>query len=327
MAGTALLEVRSLRTEFAGPAGVVRAVDDVSLTLVRGGVLGLVGESGSGKSMLGRSIIRLIPQAGRIAAGEVLFKGRDVLQMPPQELRRLRGPGIAMVFQDPVMSLNPVLRVDTQMVETILAHRPLPRRTALEIAEAKLALVGIAAPHERLRAYPHQLSGGMRQRVAIAIALCNDPEIIIADEPTTALDVTIQAQILAEVQQMCAQTGVSLLWITHDLGVVAGLAQDISVMYAGRIVESGPVRAVLGSPAHPYTRGLIASTPSQNRRGRPMSFIPGMVPNALALPAGCAFQGRCAWAEAACAAPQRLEGIGGGHSVRCHRAGALEAAR
>lgn len=324
MADKPILEVRNLTTEFPTTAGTIRAVSDVSFSLGQGRVTGLVGESGSGKSMLGMSIIGLLPKPGRVANGSIEFRGRDLLQMSPEELRQLRGPGISMVFQDPMMSLNPVLRIDTQMVETIQAHRNTSRRAALEIAESKLALVGIAAPHERLRNYPHQLSGGMRQRVSIAIALCNDPEIIIADEPTTALDVTIQAQILSEVQEMCARTGVSLLWITHDLGVVAGLADDICVIYAGQIVEQGSVEAVLRNPAHPYTQGLIASTPSQNTRGAPMRYISGMMPNPLSLPPGCAFRGRCPIAVPDCTAPQMLLPLDNGKLVRCHRAMGME---
>ena len=236
-----LLEVRNLRTEFNTRAGRVAAVNDVSLTLERGRVLGLVGESGSGKSVTGFSIMGLVDPPGRVAGGEILFEGQDLLRLQPAEMRRLRGRHVAMIFQDPMMTLNPVLRVDAQMIEAVQAHDRVSRAAARDLARDTLALMGIASPEERLRAYPHQLSGGMRQRVAIAIAMLHRPSLIIADEPTTALDVTIQAQILSEVQRLVDEHGTSLIWISHDLSVVAGLADEIAVMYAGRVVEHGPV--------------------------------------------------------------------------------------
>ncbi|MCS6891394.1 MAG: ABC transporter ATP-binding protein, partial [Rhodovarius sp.] len=239
------LEVRHLRTHFFTRAGVVKAVEDVSFSVGRGKVLGLVGESGSGKSVTGFSIIGLVDPPGRIVSGEVIFQGRNLVGLPEEEMRRLRGNRIAMIFQDPMMTLNPVLRIDTQMIETVLAHSDVSREEARQRARDALGMVGIPSPEERLQAYPHQFSGGMRQRVAIAIALLHRPDLIIADEPTTALDVTIQGQILAEVQKLTATIGTSLIWITHDLSVVAGLADDIAVMYAGRIVEYGPVEQVL----------------------------------------------------------------------------------
>jgi len=296
------LEVRNLRTHFFTRAGVVKAVDDVSFTVDRGKVLGLVGESGSGKSVTGFSVIGLVDPPGRIAGGQILFRGTDLATLPEARMRDLRGNRIAMIFQDPMMTLNPVLRIDTQMIETVQAHARVGREEARQRARDALGQVGIPSPEERLQAYPHQFSGGMRQRVAIAIALLHKPDLIIADEPTTALDVTIQGQILAEAQKLCAESGTAMIWITHDLSVVAGLADDIAVMYAGRIVEQGPVADVLDAPLHPYTVGLIGSVPSRNRRGEPLRQIPGMTPSLLALPAGCAFRARCPRATDACAA-------------------------
>jgi peptide/nickel transport system ATP-binding protein len=234
-------------------------------------------------------------------------------------MRNLRGNRIAMIFQDPMMTLNPVLRVDTQMIETVLAHRKVSREEARQRARDALGMVGIPSPDERLKSYPHQFSGGMRQRVAIAIALLHEPDLIVADEPTTALDVTIQGQILAEVQKLAATTGTSLIWITHDLSVVAGLADDIAVMYAGRIVEKGPVSDVLDAPLHPYTAGLIGSVPSRNRRGEPLRQIPGMTPSLLNLPPGCAFRTRCPRAAEACLAEPAIRDLLPGREVRCFR--------
>jgi len=222
-----------------------------------------------------------------------------------------------MIFQDPMMTLNPVLRIDTQMIETVLAHDRVGRDVARQRARDALGQVGIPSPDERLRSYPHQFSGGMRQRVAIAIALLHKPDLIVADEPTTALDVTIQGQILAEAQKLCAQSGTALIWITHDLSVVAGLADDIAVMYAGKVVEQGPVEEVLDRPMHPYTLGLIGSVPSRNRRGEPLRQIPGMTPSMLNLPAGCAFRARCPRAEARCAEPPPMAEYQPGRFARC----------
>ncbi|MCC6716474.1 MAG: ABC transporter ATP-binding protein [Acetobacteraceae bacterium] len=294
------LDVQGLSTHFFTRAGVVRAVDDISFSVPRGRVLGLVGESGSGKSVTGFSVIGLVDPPGRITAGKILFQGRDLTKLDERDLRDLRGNRIAMIFQDPMMTLNPVLRIDTQMIETVLAHDSVSRSSARERARDALGMVGIPSPEERLNAYPHQFSGGMRQRVAIAIALLHRPDLIIADEPTTALDVTIQAQILAEVQKLAREVGTALIWITHDLSVIAGLADDIAVMYAGRIVETGRVEEVLDRPLHPYTHGLIGSVPSRNARGQRLRQIPGMTPSLLNLPPGCAFRSRCPRADAAC---------------------------
>ena len=311
------LEVRDLQTHFFTRAGVVKAVDGVSFSVGRGKVMGLVGESGSGKSVTGFSIIGLVDPPGRIAGGSILFQGRDLAKLSEEEMRDLRGNRIAMIFQDPMMTLNPVLRIDTQMIETVLAHKKVSKEEARQRARDTLGMVGIPSPDERLKAYPHQFSGGMRQRVAIAIALLHEPQLIVADEPTTALDVTIQGQILAEVQKLCATTGTSMIWITHDLSVVAGLADDIAVMYAGRIVEKGAVGEVLDKPLHPYTHGLIGSVPSRNKRGEALRQIPGMTPSLLNLPPGCAFRARCPRASEACLAEPVMAEILPGREVRC----------
>src|ERR687891_355349 len=312
------LEVRHLRTWFYTKEGIAKAVDDVSLTVGRGEILGLVGESGSGKTVTGFSILGLVDKPGRIVGGEILLNGANLVGLPEEELRRTRGRRIAMIFQDPMMTLNPVLRIDTQMIEAITAHQEVSRSDALARARAALARVGIASPDERLRAYPHRFSGGMRQRVAIAIALLHEPDLIVADEPTTALDVTIQAQILYEMQKLAAETGVALIWITHDLAVVAGLVDRIAVMYAGRIVEEGLVDEVIDRPLHPYTRGLIASVPSHSRRGQPIAQITGMAPSLLKLPEGCPFRPRCPRADERClVAPEVTQPLPG-RPVRCH---------
>ncbi len=311
------LHVDELKTYFFTKVGVVRAVDGVSFTLRRGEVMGLVGESGCGKTVTGFSIMGLVDPPGRLVSGRVLFNGEDLAQASEQRLRQLRGNRIAMIFQDPMMTLNPVLRIDTQMIETIVAHAKVNRETARERARAALGQVGIPSPDERLRAYPHQFSGGMRQRVAIAIALINRPDLIIADEPTTALDVTIQGQILYEAQKLCRELGTALIWITHDLAVVAGLADKICVMYAGKIVEQGGVDDVLDRPVHPYTVGLIGSVPSHNVRGVRLAQIPGMTPSLLNLPPGCAFRARCPRASGICEQEPELSEPLAGHQVRC----------
>ena len=321
-----VLELRDLRTRFHTRDGVLPVVDGVSFTLQRGQVLGLVGESGSGKSVTGFSIMGLVDPPGEIAGGQVLFQGRDLVRLPPRELRALRGNRIAMIFQDPMATLNPVLRVDVQMVEAVRAHQQVSTAQARQQSADTLALMGISSPEERLRAYPHQLSGGMRQRVAIAIALLHKPDVIIADEPTTALDVTIQAQILSEMQKLVRDSGTAMVWISHDLSVVAGLADAIAVMYAGRIVEHGSVDDVLDHPQHPYTQGLIGSLPSANQRGARLRQIPGMAPHLARLPQGCAFAPRCSRATAACSeavpALQQPRADAPLHTVRCIHPGA-----
>ena len=315
-----VLEVQGLQTHFFTHGGVVKAVDGVDLRVDAGEILGLVGESGSGKSITGFSVIGLIDAPGRIAGGHIRYLGEELVGASEARLQKLRGKEIAMIFQDPMMTLNPVLRVDTQMVEAIHAHEKVSAKAALARARDALAMVGIPSPEERLQTYPHQLSGGMRQRVAIAIALLNRPKLIIADEPTTALDVTIQAQILYEVQKLCRETGTAMIWITHDLAVVSSLADRIAVMYAGRIVESGATADVIRAPSHPYTRGLIDSIPTRATHGTLLRQIPGMTPSLLHLPQGCAFRPRCARASDACLeVPQSVE-FAPGRSVRCWNA-------
>jgi len=313
-----VLSVEELRTHFFSRRGVVKAVDGVTFTLAPGEVMGLVGESGCGKTVTGFSILGLVDAPGRIVGGRIEFQGEDLVLASEKRLRQVRGSRIAMIFQDPLMTLNPVLRIDTQMIETIRAHAPEVREADARCRSVEaLKQVGIASAAERLRAYPHQFSGGMRQRVAIAIALLNRPDLIIADEPTTALDVTIQAQILSEMQRLRQETGLALIWITHDLTVVAGLADRISVMYAGKIVEQGPVDDVLDRPLHPYTRGLISSVPG-DRQGKGQLFqIPGMPPSLLRLPPGCAFQERCPRASRACQEAPEVVSPDPGRLVRC----------
>ncbi len=313
-----IIEVRNLKTHFFTKRGVIRAVDGVSYSLKRGEILGVVGESGSGKSVTAFSIMGLVDPPGRVVSGSVLYKGRDIINIPRLERRKLRGSDIAMVFQNPLMTLNPVLRIDTQMVEAIRAHRQVGRQQALSECLQALEKVGIPSPERRLKGYPHQLSGGMRQRVAIAIALLNRPDLIIADEPTTALDVTIQAQILYEMKKLCRQEDTSLIWITHDLTVVAGLAHRVCVMYAGRVVELGTVGAVLDTPLHPYTIGLIGSVPSRDRKREALRQIPGMTPSLIGLGQGCAFKDRCFKADAGCEQQPPMHEKEPGHWVRCH---------
>jgi peptide/nickel transport system ATP-binding protein len=312
------LTVEDLHIHFPTRAGVVKAVDGVTMRVKRGEVLGLVGESGAGKSVTGLSILGLIAPRGRIVSGRILFEGTDLAHLSEAQLRTLRGQRIAMIFQDPMMTLNPVLRIETQMIEAIRAHHPgVNRAEARRHALVALTQVGISSPDDMLKAYPHQYSGGMRQRVVIAIALLNRPALLIADEPTTALDVTIQAQILYEVQKLCRVRGTAVIWITHDLTVIAGIADRVAVMYAGKIVEHGPADAVLDHPLHPYTRGLIGSIPTHNRRGISLRQIPGMAPSPLRIPDGCSFRGRCARASEQCHNVPALKPILPDRFVRC----------
>jgi peptide/nickel transport system ATP-binding protein len=311
------LVIEDLQTHFFTKAGVVKAVNGVSFGVSKGEVLGLVGESGSGKSVTGFSILGLVDPPGEVVGGSIRFQGRELVGLDEKAMREIRGARIAMIFQDPMMTLNPVLRIDTQMIEAIRAHSRVSRAAAYARSREVLLKVGIASPDERLKSYPHQFSGGMRQRVAIAIALLNEPDLIIADEPTTALDVTIQAQILYEAQKLCRETGTALIWITHDLTVVAGLADRICVMYAGRDVEQGDVDDVLDHPLHPYTYGLIGSVPSRNRRGQPLNQIPGMTPSLLHLPPGCAFRSRCPRAAQDCLREPPVVEHGENRRARC----------
>ena len=312
-----LLVVEGLRTHFPTRGGLVRAVDGVSFSIARGEVTGLVGESGSGKSITGYSILGLLDPPGRIVEGSIRYDGVDLVGLDPEAMRRLRGDRISMVFQDPMMTLNPVMRIDRQIIEAVLAHDDVTEASARQRARDALVRVGIASPDERMRAYPHQFSGGMRQRVAIAIALVNRPDLVIADEPTTALDVTIQGQILHEVQTLARDTSTSVLWITHDLAVVAGLADRVCVMYAGRIVEQGSTVQVLESPAHPYTQGLLDSVPSRNARGARLRQIPGMAPSPVSPPEGCAFRERCDFADETCRGTIPRHAAGPAHEFLC----------
>jgi len=311
------ISVENLKTYFFTKAGVVKAVNDVSFSLKRGEIMGLVGESGSGKTVTGFSILRLIDPPGRITGGRILFQGEDIASFSEDRMRTIRGSKIASVFQDPLMTLNPVLRIDTQMIETVLAHDKVSKEEARKRSLDALVKVGIPGAETRMKSYPHQFSGGMRQRVSIAIALLCNPELIIADEPTTALDVTIQAQILYETKRLCRETGASMIWVTHDLSVVAGLADTVSVMYAGRIVEQGSVDEVLDNPLHPYTRGLISSVPSRTPRGKDLYQIPGMTPSLINIGEGCSFRERCPRAGSECdATPEVTEPVAG-RKVRC----------
>jgi peptide/nickel transport system ATP-binding protein len=312
-----LLEVRDLKTQFFTRAGVVKAVDGVSFALGTGKVLGLVGESGSGKTVTGYSILGLVDPPGRVVEGSVVFEGRDLVTLSADEMRAVRGRRISMVFQDATATLNPVLTVGDQMELAVSAHERLSTRAARTLMVETLAKVGIPDPASRIMSYPHQLSGGMRQRVAIAIALLHRPALIIADEPTTALDVSVQAQIIHEMRELVRRSETAMIWITHDLATVSSLADDIMVMYAGKMVEAGPTRAILKNPRHPYTRGLLDSVPSRNPRGAPLPQVPGSTPSLLRLGVGCAFAPRCALATQACTtAPETV--TDGARSLRCH---------
>ncbi|WP_431284369.1 ABC transporter ATP-binding protein [Humitalea sp. 24SJ18S-53] len=312
-----LLQVRDLRTHFLTRAGAVKAVDGVSFTLERGEILGLVGESGSGKSVTGFSLIGLVDPPGRVVGGSILFDGQELVGLPSSSLRALRGRRIAMVFQDPGATLNPVLTIGQQMALAVRAHQKLSVAAARALAADRLTRLGIPDAVARLDAYPHEFSGGMRQRVAIAIALLHQPDLIIADEPTTALDVSIQAQILVEMRSLARESGTALIWISHDLAAIAAVADRIMVMYAGRIVESGPVLATLRDPFHPYTRGLLDSLPAMAEPGERLQQIPGNTPSLLSLPAGCPFAPRCPRADATCA-EDPLVITRDDRKVRCH---------
>ena len=323
-----ILEVKNLRTSFFTEEGEVKAVDDVSFSVYRGKTLGIVGESGCGKSVTSLSIMRLIPNPpGKIVGGEILYKGKNLVQLEMAEMRSIRGNEISMIFQEPMTSLNPVFTVGNQIIETILLHQKGSNKEARDKAIEMLKLVGIPAPEKRIDEYPHQLSGGMRQRVMIAMALSCNPSVLIADEPTTALDVTIQAQILDLLRELQEKVGMGLILITHDLGVIAEVADEVVVMYAGRVVEQGTVEDLFSRPRMPYTRGLLNSIPTpssgKSRKSR-LEAIPGIVPNLLHLPHGCRFQERCSYVIDECREREpELRVINQGaatpHAIRCVR--------
>jgi peptide/nickel transport system ATP-binding protein len=297
----ALLEVRGLEVAFPkGPRDEALALRSVDLDLDPGERLGVVGESGAGKSMLAFAILNLIAEPGRIPAGSIRFEGRNLLTLPEVEIRDIRGNRISMIFQDPMMTLNPVLTIGTQMVETLKAHRKIGWAEARKLSIERLAQVAIPSAESRFDSYPHELSGGLRQRVVIAIALLTDPEILIADEPTTALDVTIQAEIMSLILRLCREENVGLILITHDLGVVAEVTERLMIMYAGKVVEEGPTREIIDNPAHPYSRGLLAALPQRVERGKALNQIPGTMPGIADLPSGCAYHPRCERAYAGC---------------------------
>ena len=317
---SALLEVKDLKTYFLTEAGISRAVDSVSFKIFEKQVLGIVGESGCGKSVTALSILRLVPPPGLMAGGQISFRGKDLLSIPENEMESLRGNEISMIFQEPMTSLNPVFRIADQIAEVLLRHKPISRKDAyLEVIQL-LRRVGIPSPEVKMFDYPHKMSGGMRQRVMIAMAIACNPSLIIADEPTTALDVTIQAQILSLLDDLRETQGMSILLITHDLGVIAEMAEQVLVMYTGRVVEHAGVKELFENPLHPYTQGLMRSMPSRvigNDRDR-LKPIPGVVPSLLALPPGCKFNTRCPWSFDRCfrEEPGLLEPAGG-HLVRC----------
>jgi len=318
---TALLEVEALSTQFFGEDSLVRAVDGVSLAIAARETLGLVGESGCGKSVTALSVMRLLPRNGRVVRGAVRFEGQDLLSLSEADMRAIRGNRIAMIFQEPMSSLNPVHTIGAQIAETVRIHKNAGRAAAMARAEQMLRLVRIPDASHRLRDYPHQFSGGMRQRAMIAMALACSPQLLIADEPTTALDVTIQAQILRLMLELKERIGAAILLITHDLGVVAETCQRVVVMYAGRVVEEASVQTLFDAPAHPYTRGLMDSMPHGRDRRRRLPEIPGIVPNLAEPLVGCAFAPRCGLAVDACRiATPALRAIAPGHHVACIRA-------
>jgi len=312
-----ILEVDNLSVTFTTERGLLQAVDSVNFRLDRGDIVGIVGETGCGKSVTAAAIMGLVPCPPGTVSGDIRFKGQNLLGAKPEIMRKIRGSQMAMVFQDPMTALNPVLTIGMQIAEVLMLHQRLGKKKALARAAELLSLVGIPSPSYRLTQYPHQLSGGMRQRVMIAMALALNPEVLIADEPTTALDVTVQAQIIALLKQFNAQLKTSIIIITHDLGVVAGLCRSVLVMYAGRIVEAAPVNALFAAPGHPYTLGLLNSLPAADRRQKPLMPIPGQPPNLTELPAGCAFLPRCTLAMNVCRIAPPLFSLEPGHVARC----------
>ncbi len=317
MAGP-LLEIKDLVTEFHTDEGIISAVSGVSLNLNAGETVGIVGESGCGKSVTALSIMRLLHYSGKIRQGEILFRGQDLLQKSEREMRRIRGKEISMIFQEPMTSLNPVYTIGDQVAEAILNHRNISRKEALRQAVTALKTVGIPLPERRIREYPHHLSGGMRQRVMIAMAISCNPRILIADEPTTALDVTIQAQILQLMMELKEKMETAIILITHDLGVVAEMAERVAIMYAGKVMEESDVKTILENPLHPYTESLLKSIPSVEQKQGRLHVIKGSIPHPLDMPRGCSFHPRCAYTEKICCEkPPRLEAVTSGHYVRC----------
>jgi peptide/nickel transport system ATP-binding protein len=322
-----VLSVRNLVVEFATRRGTLRAIDGVSFDIARGEVLGVVGESGAGKSVTGAAIIGLIEPPGRIAGGEILLNGRRIDNLPPDELRKVRGRKVAMIFQDPLTSLNPLFRVGEQLVETIRTHLPMNERQARDRAVELLTEVGIPAPEKRIDGYPHEFSGGMRQRVVIALALAAEPDFIVADEPTTALDVSVQAQIITLIKRLGRERGTAVMLVTHDMGVIAETADRVAVMYAGRVAEIGPVRDVVQRPLHPYAKGLMGAIPTLEATAERLVQIPGSMPRLTNIPKGCAFNPRCPEAYAKCHIERPSPIAVGGQQVACHLYETAEAVR
>ncbi|MBW1636871.1 MAG: ABC transporter ATP-binding protein [Deltaproteobacteria bacterium] len=314
-----LLTINHLNVDFALRSNTLRAINDVSLSIEQGERLGIVGESGAGKSVLGFSIINLISKPGYIESGEVIFQGRDLSSYSDEQMRTIRGNQISMIFQDPMMTLNPVLTIGCQMRETLMAHQKISADKANEICIKKLRKVYIPSPEKRLKQYPHEFSGGMRQRIVIAISLLTDPSLIIADEPTTALDVTIQAEIMDLLLELCKTNNMGLILITHDLAVVSQISQRIAVMYAGTIVELGPTSQISSSPQHPYTIGLLNALPQRAGSSKRLNQIPGVMPGLAKIPAGCPFSNRCSLVEDLCRSKRpALEAKQTGIQVACH---------
>jgi oligopeptide/dipeptide ABC transporter ATP-binding protein len=316
-----LLEIQGLTTHFFTRSGVVKAVDNLNLRLQKGRVLGLVGESGCGKTVTALSILNLVPYPGKIVSGSIFFEGKDLLRLPAEEMRHIRGAKISMIFQEPMTALNPVFTVGDQIAEVLTTHFNVSARQALDSAVELLRSVGIPSPEKRVHEYPHQLSGGMRQRVMIAMAIACRPSLILADEPTTALDVTIQAHILELLGKIQAEMGMALILVTHDLGLIAERAHEVAVMYAGRIVEQTNTRELFADPRHPYTRGLIASVPRPGQGKERLRTIAGSVPRLQDLPKGCKFITRCELKTGRCDIEPELVEVKPGHLVRCWKAG------
>jgi peptide/nickel transport system ATP-binding protein len=313
-----VLSVRNLKVEFATRRDRLRAIDGVSLDIAKGEVLGVVGESGAGKSVTGLAVIGLIDPPGRISGGEIYLSGLRIDQLPPEEMRAVRGKRIGMIFQDPLTSLNPLYRIGDQIVETIRTHTSLSERAARRRAIDLLAEVGIPAPEKRIDGYPHEFSGGMRQRVVIALAICAEPELIIADEPTTALDVSVQAQIIALIKRLGRDHGTAVMLVTHDMGVIAETCDRVAVMYSGRVAEIGPVQEVIRNPLHPYARGLMGAIPTLAGEAKRLVQIPGSMPRLSAIPKGCPFNPRCGLAFERCRNERPEPVRHGSQSVACH---------